>query len=236
MDEPIVVALAESLRGADGERVAAVSPRVHVAYVSANGEPQDDVADAQVIYRGFGLMPPGLRRLLPTMPRLRWIHIMGAGVDGDLTPQVVNSEIAVTRTRGLHNLPVSEWVMLQTLAVTKRLPELVIAQHEGKWRPVEVPVTIQGRTMGIVGFGEIGQTLAERARAFGLRVVGTRRHAQPAPRHRHALRPTPARPAPRGVGLRRNPHAAYTRNPRPHRRRPAAPHETRRLAHQRRPR
>src|SRR5690242_15064433 len=121
MQEPIVVALAESLRGPDGERVAAVSPRVRVVYVSPNGEARDDVSDAQVIYRGFGLMPPGLRRLQPNMPRLRWIQIMGAGVDGDLTPQVVNSEIVVTRTRGLHNLPVSEWVMLQTLAVTKRL-------------------------------------------------------------------------------------------------------------------
>src|SRR5919199_1951554 len=180
MDEPIVVALAESLRGPDGERVAAVSPRVRVAYVSASGEPRDDVSDAEVIYRGFGLMPPGLRRLLPLMPNLRWIHVMGAGVDGDLTPQVVSGDIMVTRTRGLHNLPVSERVMLQVLAVTKRLPELVIAQHEDQWRPVEVPVTIQGRTMGIVGYGEIGQTVAVRARAFGLRIVGTRRHPQPA--------------------------------------------------------
>src|SRR4051794_21239971 len=57
MDEPIVVALADSLRGADGDRVAAVSPRVRVAYVSPGGEPHDDVTDAQVIYRGFGLMP-----------------------------------------------------------------------------------------------------------------------------------------------------------------------------------
>jgi phosphoglycerate dehydrogenase-like enzyme len=179
MDEPIVVALAESLRGPEAERVAAVSPRVRVAYVSAAGEPRDDVSEAEVIYRGFGLMPPGLRRLLPAMPKLRWIQVMGAGVDGDLTPQVVNGDIVVTRTRGLHNLPVSEWVMLQLLAVTKRLPELVIAQHEGKWRPLEIPVTIQGRTMGIVGYGEIGQTLAVRARAFGLRVVGTRRHSQP---------------------------------------------------------
>src|SRR3954447_11887264 len=55
MEEPIVVALAESLRGPDGERVAAVSPRIRVAYVSPAGEPHDDVADAQVIYRGFGL-------------------------------------------------------------------------------------------------------------------------------------------------------------------------------------
>ncbi|HLH24533.1 MAG TPA: D-2-hydroxyacid dehydrogenase [Chloroflexota bacterium] len=181
MDKPIVVALAEGMRGPQADKVAAVSPRVRIAYVSNSGEPRDDVSNAEVIYRGFGLMPPGLRRLLPSMPKLRWIHVMGAGVDGDLAPQVVNGDVVVTRTRGLHNLPVSEWVMLQVLAVTKRLPELVLAQHEGKWDPVEVPVTIEGRTMGIVGYGEIGQTLAVRARAFGLRLVGTRRHPAPAP-------------------------------------------------------
>jgi phosphoglycerate dehydrogenase-like enzyme len=181
MDEPIVVALAESLRGAEADKVAAVSPRVRIAYVSNSGAPRDDVTGVQVVYRGGGLMPPGLRRLLPQMPRLRWIQTMGAGVDGDLTPQVVSGDVIVTRSRGLHNLPVSEWVMIQVLAVVKRLPELVLAQHEGRWAPVEVPVTIQGQTMGIVGYGEIGRSLVERARCFGLRLVGTRRRPLPAP-------------------------------------------------------
>src|SRR5215210_3896498 len=110
MDEPIVVALGESFRGPASESIAAVSPRVRLVFVRPDGEPIEDVSDAQVVYRGGGLMPPGLRHLLPAVPRLRWIHVMGAGVDGDLTPQVVNSEVVVTRTRGLHNLPVSEWV------------------------------------------------------------------------------------------------------------------------------
>src|SRR5205085_2716917 len=153
----------EGLRGPAADRIAAVSPRVRIAWVSPSGEPQDDVSAAEVVYRGGGLMPPGLRRLMPGTPRLRWIHVMGAGVDGDLTPQVVNSEIVVTRTRGLHQLPVSEWVMLQILAVTKRLPELIVAQQQSKWLPLEIPVTIAGRTVGIVGYGEIGHAVAVRA-------------------------------------------------------------------------
>jgi phosphoglycerate dehydrogenase-like enzyme len=181
MDEPVVVALAEPLRGAPAERVAAVSPRIRIAWVTPAGEPRDDVSQVEVVYRGGGLMPAGLRRLLPQMPRLRWIHAMGAGVDGDLTPEVVRSDVIVTRTRGLHLIPVSEWVMLLILAASKRFPELVLAQQRHEWRKVPVPVSLVGRTIGIVGYGEIGQAIAARARGFGFRLIGVRRRPRPAP-------------------------------------------------------
>jgi phosphoglycerate dehydrogenase-like enzyme len=180
VDKPIVVVLSESLRGKEADAVAAVSPRVRLAFVSPSGEPHDDVSDAEVIFRGGALMPPAVRRLLPSMPHLRWIHAMGAGVDGDLTPDVVRSDIVVTRTRGLHDVPVSEWVLLQLLAISKRLPELVLQQEAHVYRNLDVPVSLVGRTVGIVGYGEIGQAVARRARGFGLRVIGTRRHPQPA--------------------------------------------------------
>src|SRR5881398_2384494 len=51
LDEPIVVALAEDLRERAAERIGAVSRRVRIAWVSAGGEPRDDVSDVQVIYR-----------------------------------------------------------------------------------------------------------------------------------------------------------------------------------------
>src|SRR5205085_2841984 len=152
-----------------------VSPRVRIAWVSAGGEPRDDVADVQVIYRGGKLTSAGLQRLVPLTPRLRWIHVMGAGVDADLSPEILRREVVVTRARGSHPRPMSEWVMLQILAVTKRLPDFLRAQEAGQWRPLAVPLTLDGRTLGIVGYGEIGQALAVRARAFGLRIVGVRR-------------------------------------------------------------
>ncbi len=180
-DRPIVVALSENLRGPDAEAVQAVSPRVKIAWVSPAGEPRDDVSEAQVLFRGGGMMPRGLRRLLPQMPHLRWIHTMGAGVDGDLTPEVVQSDVLLSRTRGLHCIPVSEWVLMQILAVSKRLPELVLAQERHEWKKVEVPVSLVGRTIGIVGYGEIGHCVNARARGFGFRVIGTRRHPRPTP-------------------------------------------------------
>ncbi|HWP28903.1 MAG TPA: hypothetical protein VNM50_05125, partial [Chloroflexota bacterium] len=64
MDAPIVVALSDRLRGAPAEAVARVSPRIRIVWVSPAGEPLEDVSAAEVLYRGGGLMPPGLRRLL----------------------------------------------------------------------------------------------------------------------------------------------------------------------------
>lgn len=54
MDEPVVVALSENLRGAAAERVAAVSPRVRLVYVTPAGAPLDDVSDTEVLFRGGG--------------------------------------------------------------------------------------------------------------------------------------------------------------------------------------
>jgi phosphoglycerate dehydrogenase-like enzyme len=181
MDEPIVVALSETLQGPPAAQAAAVSSRVRLTWVRPDGTTGGDLADTEVVYRGGGLTIAGLQRLLPRLPRLRWVQVESAGVDGDLTPALRGRDVVITRTRGAHDTPVSEWVLLQLLAVTKRLPELVRQQAAHRWQPLDVPRTVAGRTLGIVGYGEIGQALALRARPLGLRIVGLRRHWRPAP-------------------------------------------------------
>jgi phosphoglycerate dehydrogenase-like enzyme len=181
MDQPVGVLLSEGYRGAEAERIAAVSPRVRLVWVGADGEPQGDLDTVEVVFRAGEFTPAQLQRLLPRLPRLRWIHTMAAGVDAELSADVVARPVVVTRTRGLHHVPVSEWVLMQLLAVSKRLPAFVRAQDARRWQPLEVPASLVGRTVGIVGYGEIGQAIAQRARGFGFRLVGLRRHPRPAP-------------------------------------------------------
>ncbi|HLI25674.1 MAG TPA: D-2-hydroxyacid dehydrogenase [Chloroflexota bacterium] len=181
MDQPVGVLLSEDYRGGEAERIAAVSPRVRLVWVGGDGEPQGDLSSVEVVFRAGPFLPAQLRRLLPRLPRLRWIHTMSAGVDAELVPEIVDSPVLVTRTRGLHHIPVSEWVLMQILAVSKRLPEFVRAQDARRWQPLDVPASLEGRTLGIVGYGEIGQAIARRARGFGFRLVGLRRRPQPAP-------------------------------------------------------
>jgi hypothetical protein len=68
MQSPIVVALSERLRGDVENRIVAISPRLRVARVSPAGEPRDDVSQAEVLFRGGGLTPRAVHRLLPQMP------------------------------------------------------------------------------------------------------------------------------------------------------------------------
>jgi phosphoglycerate dehydrogenase-like enzyme len=65
------------------------------------------------------------------------------------------------------------------LAWTHRLPELLRAQARREWiSPVADEVA--GKTLGLLGFGEIGQAVARRAQAIGVRCLALRRHPSPA--------------------------------------------------------
>jgi phosphoglycerate dehydrogenase-like enzyme len=70
----------------------------------------------------------------------------------------------------------AEYALALLLALTKRLPAVVEDQGQRRWIRRESEL-LAGRTLGIVGLGSIGQAIARRARALGMRVVGTKRRA-----------------------------------------------------------
>lgn len=138
-----------------------------------------------------------------------WLHIAGAGVEG-LDPAVYADGRVVTCSRGAHSIPIAEFVMATIIAYERRVPAMwVDAAPSGNWMPLdELEARIEagemappddqvlapperwgwmwmgemvGKTVGLVGFGGIGLAVAERALAFGMRVVGLRRTSAPSP-------------------------------------------------------
>jgi D-2-hydroxyacid dehydrogenase (NADP+) len=78
-------------------------------------------------------------------------------------------------------VPIAEHVMACLLALARRLPQTLRDQQERTWRPNALigeasPWLIAGRTIGIIGVGTLGEAIAVRAKAFGMRVLGMRRH------------------------------------------------------------
>ena len=122
----------------------------------------------------------GGRRLLEPVfaraPRVRWVHIGWAGLDGALFPALVDSAVPVTNARGVFSGSLSEFVLASILFFAKDLRRLLASQAAGRWAPFEVE-EIAGRSVGILGFGDIGRAVAERAKAMGLRVLAMRRRA-----------------------------------------------------------
>jgi phosphoglycerate dehydrogenase-like enzyme len=119
-----------------------------------------------------------LRPLFLAAPRLRWLHALSAGIDYLLFPELVASPVVMTNARGAFSRTLGEWALAAVLFFAKDLRRLVRDQAARRWEPFDVD-TVHGRTLGIVGYGDIGRAVAERARAFGLHVFGVRRQAAP---------------------------------------------------------
>ena len=114
--------------------------------------------------------------LTAKMPNLEWLHVTRGGVSAYLTPIVKARPIQLTSSKGIHGPAFAEFAIACILALTKRLPECLEAQKQRKWQRI-APVEIEGKTLGIVGFGTVGSELARKAKAFGMRVVAIKRTA-----------------------------------------------------------
>ena len=107
-------------------------------------------------------------------PRLRWIQFTSAGVDHLWNPTLREANIIVTSTRGIHVIPLSEFVLSCILMFAKGWPRLIRQQREHEWSKF-LTEEVHGKTLVCIGVGEIGKGVGRLARAFGMRVIGVRR-------------------------------------------------------------
>jgi phosphoglycerate dehydrogenase-like enzyme len=108
---------------------------------------------------------------------LRWIQVASAGMDFYPAWLVAPDGPLVSCARGVTAAAIAEYVFAAILGFEKRLDAIAIRSPEG-FRQIELGV-LEERTIGMFGFGAIGQAIAVRARAFGMRIVATRRNPAP---------------------------------------------------------
>lgn len=127
------------------------------------------IGDAEFL---FSLQPP--RDQWARAGKLRLIHCMGAGVDDLLPAEGLSGGVVISNNRGMSAEPMAEFALALAFALIKKLPVFLEGQRERKWRRA-LPGVVAGRTLGILGLGAIGQALARKAQALGMRVIGTQR-------------------------------------------------------------
>ncbi len=160
------------------EAVCRIAPDCQIIPFGPDGEVAESLEDAEVLFLRWGLSPEATRKLIARIPHLRWIHTISAGVDHLLFPELRESEAILTNASGVFNVPIAETVLAYMLAVVKRLPEFLAYQREHRWQKLSLR-ELRGLTVGIVGLGDIGSEVARLCRAFGMRVLGLRRHPTP---------------------------------------------------------
>ena len=143
--------------------------QIRLAVCSTRDEARAAVADADVLYAWK--FPP---ELYASATRLSWLQAMGAGVDWTLVPELP-ANVVVTRVPGVFGPWMREYVLGWSLSITQRTETYRRAQHERRWREDILPDRLAGKTMAILGLGDIGRTIAAGAHALGVRVIGVSR-------------------------------------------------------------
>ncbi len=152
-----------------------------VVRVDSEGNINGDATDAEIYFSWFYLKPTTLHRVLNAAPSLRWHHAPNAGVNHILTPKYLERDLILTNGAGVHGIPIAEFVITYLLAYSKRLPSLYKLQNEQNWQRGLPIQELFGKTLLIIGAGGIGQEIAVRAKAFGMRIFGSSRHPKPLP-------------------------------------------------------
>ncbi len=156
-----------------------VAPELSLVPMAAPGEIPHEAADTEIFLYHYALAPDVIARMIRAAPTLRWIHSVSAGVDHLLCKELVESEIVFTNSVGAHAPAIAESVLGMLLFVVKRLGEHWDAQKARRWERVRKD-ELRGKTLGVIGLGHVGTEIARLGKAFGMRVVATKRHPQPA--------------------------------------------------------
>ena len=145
-----------------------------ITIAGSRDEALEVAADIDVI---LGFIDP---KLFAAAPKLRWVHAIASGVDFMLFPEFKNSDIPLTGEKGLVGPHLADHAMALLLAVTRKLGEAVRDGPRSWERRVEYreeEIELEGLTMGIVGFGGTGRSLAQRAAGFDMRIRAVDREA-----------------------------------------------------------
>jgi phosphoglycerate dehydrogenase-like enzyme len=136
------------------------------------------------VYLGYGIPREVFSAARDT---LRWAHSAAAGVGGSLYPEMVESGVTLTNSAGVHAEPIADTVLAMMLHFARGLDWAVRAQAERRWgkeefQAADAPVReLSEGTVGLLGLGGIGQAVARRAVALGMRVAAARRSRAEAP-------------------------------------------------------
>ena len=106
-------------------------------------------------------------------PELALVIRAGAGIDTIDVTAATRLGILVANCPGKNSIAVAELVLGLLISLDRRIPDQVADLRRGEWLKSEYSKArgLYGRTLGIVGFGQIGREIATRAQAFGMKVV-----------------------------------------------------------------
>ena len=146
------------------------------AYPDADVRVADDYADSteKIATADIVIGTHPTNEQLDNAENLEWIHGLSAGLDHFPLDRIEEEGIALTGASSANANSVAEHAMSLVLAFERRLNHAIRQQERTEWQLYEAS-ELRGKTIGLLGVGEIGGRIADLASAFGMEVVGMKR-------------------------------------------------------------
>lgn len=152
------------------KRYPRVAKKLHIT-VSQDGKGMDrhlKTADALFAWK------MNLKKFAERAPKLRWVQAPGAGINHLLPLDWLPKGAVLTNNSGVHGERANEYGIMAILMLNNRLPEMMTNQRRARWDQL-FNSGIAGKTLLVVGVGNVGGGIARSAKKFGLHVIGIRR-------------------------------------------------------------
>lgn len=171
------ILIAVNFTPAQMQELQAMAPDFRVrAHTLTEGQPapEDYWNDVEVLYTEHGLPDP------QAAPDLKWIQFHYAGIDRFINEPILKKPGLLATTLSGANAPqVAEHALTLLLALGHQLPELQVDQARSQWSPDRyeryIPKELAGSTVGIVGYGHVGQRLARLLQPFEVKILASKR-------------------------------------------------------------
>lgn len=157
------------------KKIENVSANLKVQQSQQEKELLNFIKDTDILFAGFFSL-----EMFLAAKKLKWIQTTSAGVNRLLFPEVVKSQVIITKSG--RERPISEHVIGVMLSFCRKLHVYIRNQIERKWERYgarlleEQTEELSGKTVGIVGLGRVGVEIAKKAKCLGMRVIATRRN------------------------------------------------------------
>jgi phosphoglycerate dehydrogenase-like enzyme len=175
-DKPIRILTTISIPESEVKRIQAVSPRIELhTYPTRdfNTIPEELLDTIEILYTMYTLPEPD------QVPNLRWIQAHTTGVDQFHGHTLLDSDAILTTMSGSSAPQMAEFALMCILALGHRLPQLMASSAEEQWAEGRYARfeshELLDSTVGILGYGSIGREVARLCRAFGAKILATKR-------------------------------------------------------------
>ena len=191
-DGGLRIGLGRDALGRCGGRVRAVARGAELVALERDGSWSGEPGGLDAFFLSHDLFFYGeaLRALAGVLEDAppRWMQSAATGVDHAVYAGYIAGGGVLTNAPGVHGGAIAEYVFAHILHRAKLVGEHGANAGERRWAPLESE-SLEGRTIGMVGYGGIGAGIARRARAFGMRTMATKRRAPGDPNLDVHLRP-----------------------------------------------